>query len=330
MASVAKHSLRTRTRSRSVVTIFALIAAIALLRLSAGQFPGSLWILAAMLAATVLIAWRTGLRADLRRTARSDLLKTMAGSQAVVLLAFYPLWVALSLKFPASLIVLCGFIPVHLVVSVWTSLTGPIGKESRSFRLVEALLPIRMAPLAHAELAILWMALFTWTKPKIAPTERSFTSYGTFAAVLVAIVTLSIVEIGILHLILGRFSADAAWIGTAIGVLALIYVVGVLKSLRYRPTIVRKDGIVARLGLLHDLFIPATSLAHIGELAPGAPKPAGAANFAGITPANIMIELQHPVLFKDRLGKQRNVRGVALHVDDPAGLIKSASCFATG
>jgi hypothetical protein len=181
-----------------------------------------------------------------------------------------------------------------------------------------------MAPLVHAEIAILWMAIFTWVKPKLAPTERAFTSYGTFAAVLVAIVTLSIVEVGILHLILARFSVTAAWVATAIGVLALVYIVGILKSLKYRPTVVSEHGIVARLGLLHDMSIPATSVAEVVQLAPGTPRPSEAANLAGITSPNVLIELSIPVLLTDRRGRQRDVRSVALQVDDPTGLVMSA------
>jgi hypothetical protein len=247
------------------------------------------------------------------------LLKAFAGIHLVMLILFAPLWLGPDAgSAPVRLAVLVAPIPGY---AIWGLLRfgRDAGRQDRLVELMEIFVPQRMARLLAAELRILTMALFAWGPRRARADQPGFTSGSILAPVLISVAVLSIVEILIVHLIVGRWSALAATIVTAIGLFTFVYIIGLAKSLKYMPIVLMPNALLVRLGHFQALEIPYEAIEAVRKAAPGAPAPPKSFNLALMSAPNLLIELLSDREAIGIGGKKRVFRNVAVRMDDAAG-----------
>lgn len=125
---------------------------------------------------------------------------------------------------------------------------------------VRRLLPLPVAVNAvTAELAILYYALFSWrAKPHIPANAQAFTNYKRIGRVdLLGVLPVAcVLEIIPVHLLLERCNSAIAWTVTCLSAYAVIWVVGLARSFRLRPTFVTDHYVCLRYGLIFQLQAP--------------------------------------------------------------------------
>lgn len=177
------------------------------------------------------------------------------------------------------------------------------------------------------EMELWWFALSGWFRRP--PTgKRVFTHHREtgWTAFAVTIAALSLVEVGVVHLILASHHWKLAiWIAAALHAYGLAWILGDMHAIRLRPTSLQEgeDGetLVVALGLRMHARIPLTAIASVecGKWERSAiEKDAGAARLLG--PANVRLELQEPVPFRVMFLRPVGRRVVYLQVDEPERL----------
>lgn len=181
---------------------------------------------------------------------------------------------------------------------------------------VQTVLPIPIAVNGlTAELSILYYALFSWgAKPHVPVDAQPLTNYKKIgqAELLGTLPIACAVEMIPVHLLLDRWNSALAWAVTGLSVYASIWLVGVARSFRLRPTLIWRDRIYLRYGLLFQVQVPRALIACTGRALPkhrqfAVPRRADPTHY---------IEFSREVTAGGLFGFQRRVKGVALASDD--------------
>lgn len=186
-------------------------------------------------------------------------------------------------------------------------------------------LPHRVtAEIFATEMTLLWYALFSWRRPPHVPAgARAFTSHrrtGT-TGVLAALIAATVVEAVPIHFLLRTWSPRAAWTLTALSVLAILWILGLLRSIQLRPTLLNRDSLVVRCGIRWTLAVPLDAIASVDRA--GAKLPRNAPGLLRATIAaqpDLLLTLDRPVRALGMYGSSRDLTQVAFAADDPAGL----------
>ena len=241
--------------------------------------------------------------------------KVFAGIHVVVLGFFAPLWISAADSIFALRLAAASAPIIAYVIWGLIRLGQGAGGEDRLVNVIDLFVPSMMARLLAAELRLLAMALFAWGPRRPRADEPSFTSGSILAPVLVSVAVLSVAEITVLHLIVGRWTHVGAWALTAIGLFVFVYMIGLAKSLQYLPTVLRPQALLVRLGHFHCVEIPYEAIQAVRKAASGAPA-AKSLNMAPMSAPNLVIELSSDQEMTGISGRKRVFRQVALRMDD--------------
>jgi len=308
-----------RSRLPALLTLILAFLAVIALRMNSAVLAGAIGVVPFLY---VLSLFLTGVHLFRYRDRQNDvdaLLKAFAGIHLVMLGLFAPLWLGAQAGSPPMRVaVLVAPIPGYAIWGLMRFARNA-GRQDRLVELMEIFVPQRMARLLAAELRILTMALFAWGPRRARADQPDFTSGSILAPVLISVAVLSIVEILIVHLIVGQWSPLAATILTAAGLFTFVYIVGLAKSLKYMPTVLMPHALLVRLGHFQALEIPYEAIEAVRKVTAGAPAPPKSFNLALMSAPNVLIEL-----FSDREtigigGRKRVFRKVAVRMDDAPG-----------
>jgi hypothetical protein len=129
---------------------------------------------------------------------------------------------------------------------------------------------------------------------------------------LYAIAVASLFEIVPVHLLLHRWSPLAAWVATSLSLYAMIWLIGLARSITLQPVVVGPDSVDIRFGLLFRLRIPRDEIASIRGAEPGdtvVPRR---------SEPNVCLQLRRRMKAEGALGMTRQVDRIALAADEPA------------
>jgi hypothetical protein len=211
---------------------------------------------------------------------------------------------------------------VFIIVAIYIQQTRKATREGNADplavirRAVGVLLPIPVAINAlTAELAILYYAFCSWgANPHISANTQPFTNYKRAGqADLLAVLPIAcVLEIIPVHLLLQRWNSAFSWVTTALSVYGLIWLVGLARSFRLRPTLVARDYVYLRYGLIFQLQVPRSLIACIHG------AKASDAQFAvpRRTEPTHCIEFVRELTAEGLFGFQRRLTRVALNFDD--------------
>lgn len=186
--------------------------------------------------------------------------------------------------------------------------------------LLSEMLPPAVARVLIAEVRLLHLALFRWSAPADIPAgTRGFAYHRQLAPMMTAMTILSMMEIGVTHLVVSHWSRTAATIMAVIGELSLVYLVGVIKSLRLRPVLLTPSGVHLRVGTLVDRVIAFADIAGFeAEPAGDRVRAADTLNVGLLAWPNLMIRLREPLPRRGLFGAKPPVAAIAFRLDDPA------------
>lgn len=261
-----------------------------------------------------------------RRPSRRAVIAVLATASITVAIgAPLPLRTAL-LSLPTISACMVTALIAHLAISsraawqLWSAL--PSGK-ARWIATAGEFLPPAFVRLVAAELAVLHMALLRWGGPPDAPAEsRVFGYHHHLAPICATLLGLSVIEVAVYHLLVSHWSRAAAVAMFVLSDIGLVYLIGLIKSFRFRPILIDANGVRVRAGFLIDQAVPFESIDSVEtNFAADAIRDRATFNAALLAWPNVLIRLNAPQQ-RHTIRRRRPFTAVAFRLDDPEPFIR--------
>ncbi len=130
----------------------------------------------------------------------------------------------------------------------------------------------------------------------------------------------SVMEAALVHLVVMRWSAAAAWGLTALSGYGTVWLIAMARAFVLRPVLVASGELVVRGGMMWTVRVPLGAIAAV--------EGGGAKCGLRVPPAsqpNVTLRLSEAVTARGMYGMTRRVTSVALAVDDREGFVRSVS-----
>lgn len=304
----------------AIAPVLAIVGAAALLRLPIAQaYPRGAALLFLWIASDAMML---GLLSRTRRPGwRAGIAAMASAGMAVFSLSPPPIRAAL-FAMPWAMIVPAVAIALHGGWGLWRvavrlrawNRTEP----DRWSALLEEILPRPLVRLARAEVRLLHLALFRWgVAPEIPAGAQGFAYHRHLQPMMIALLVISCIEITVTHLLVAHWSRTAALVMFVISDVSLLYLIGLIRSLRLSPVLLTETGVRLRAGLLVDRTIPYAAIAAVTANPDGETVRAlDSWNIALLAWPNMLIRLSEPLPPRSRW-RRDPVRAVALRLDEP-------------
>jgi hypothetical protein len=304
----------------AIAPVLAIVGAAALLRLPIAQaYPRGAALLFLWIASDAMML---GLLSRTRRPGwRAGIAAMASAGMAVFSLSPPPIRAAL-FAMPWAMIVPAVAIALHGGWGLWRvavrlrawNRTEP----DRWSALLEEILPRPLVRLARAEVRLLHLALFRWgAAPEIPAGAQGFAYHRHLQPMMIALLVISCIEITVTHLLVAHWSRTAALVMFVISDVSLLYLIGLIRSLRLSPVLLTETGVRLRAGLLVDRTIPYAAIAAVTANPDGETVRAPDSwNIALLAWPNMLIRLSEPLPPRARW-RRDPVRAVALRLDEP-------------
>ena len=129
---------------------------------------------------------------------------------------------------------------------------------------------------------------------------------------------LSAIEIAVYHLLLGHWSRTATFVMFILSDVGFVYLVGLIKSFRFRPVLLTPEGVRVRAGFLIDQLVPLDAIVAVeGGFTGEEVRDPETFNAALLAWPNIMLQLDRPLPRRSLLKKRGPFVRVAFRLDDP-------------
>jgi hypothetical protein len=178
----------------------------------------------------------------------------------------------------------------------------------------------RLASALAYEVSVLYYGLFCWRRRPARADGHSFSYHRTsgYGALILTLIMVSAVEIVGMHLLVRLWSGTVAWLLTALGVYAVLWMAGDYQAVRLRPVVAADDALLVRVGLRWSVPIPYALIEQV--------QPRGKESLSKRTPgylrASLLTEprmilvLRGAVRARGPYGLEKEVRRVGLAVDE--------------
>lgn len=188
----------------------------------------------------------------------------------------------------------------------------------RWLSLLAEVFPRPLARLAVAEAGLLHLALFRWNaEPDVPPGARAFAYHRHLQPMMIAMLVLSCIEIGVTHLLVAHWNRTLALALFVISDVSLLYLIGLIKSLRLAPVLLTGEGVRVRAGILVDRTIPYAMIAGVVAHPDGdTVRAPGSWNVALLAWPNLLLRLDPPLPPRSRWRRDA-VHAIALRLDEP-------------
>lgn len=279
---------------------------------------GLLWITADALM-LALVASTAG-----HKPAFPRIIATLAAAAALTWLnAPAPLRAALAGS-PEASVGLIGVVLAHLLIGGGQALhmwrrCPELGLGERIEATASQLLPDRIVRLAAAELRILRLALFSWrAAPDIPAGCQAFGYHRHLAPQMWALLAIIAIEAGGEHILIRHWSAMAGTVLAVLGDVGLVYMIGLVKSLRLRPILLTPEGLRIRAGYLIDRLVPYEQIAGLRPAFTGEDVRAHTNwNMGLLAWPNVMLDLKVPLRRRNLRASKRLATSLAFRLDEP-------------
>lgn len=182
-----------------------------------------------------------------------------------------------------------------------------------------AVLPPGVAEVLTSELAVLYYGFFARKKHPLQPGEFSYHRKSGSVALLATVMLLTVAEAAVVHLLLTRWSATAAWVLTGISVYTALQVFGVLRSMSRRPIVITDRHLQLRYGFLSETTIPLSAVASV-KLTRQPVKydrlTRSLSPLGELEPHNVWLQLRGEGTLERVYGVRRSFTTLVFHVDD--------------
>ena len=180
-----------------------------------------------------------------------------------------------------------------------------------------SLLPKPLATWLATELFLLGYALGGFTR--VTYTEKQFTMHkkSGWTLMALALAVLAIPETVIVHLLVGAWSQTAAWILSVLTVYGILWLVGDANAIRHLPIEIRSDGVLFRLGLRSECFLPMEWISEVRSPSLEDQEAEDLVRFSLLGNPNLVVVSTRETVTTNLLGSERKVRRIALTLDEP-------------
>lgn len=286
------------------------------------------------LAALLLFLWIVADTLMLALIARSSgkpgsraVLGALAGASFTVWLGSPPVIRGVLLETPVLALMMVAIVLGHVTWATVRASQAINSGGDRKERLVSAaseLFPPALVRLAAAELTVLHMALFRWGGPPDVPANaRAFAYHKHLTPMCATLLILSAIEIAVYHLLVGHWSRTATLVMFVLSDVGFVYLVGLIKSFRFRPVLLTPEGVRVRAGFLIDQLVPLDAIVAVeGGFTGEDVRDPAALNAALLAWPNIMLQLNCPLNRRSLLKKRGPAIRVAFRLDDPGPFMR--------
>jgi hypothetical protein len=183
-------------------------------------------------------------------------------------------------------------------------------------------LPVAIRGIA-AEVVVLWYGLCAFRK-KAASGPGVFAYHENLTALVVLMFVATPAEGALMHYLLRQWSETAAWIGTALHLYSLIWVVAFYQAARLRPIVLSEDTLLIRWSLLWTAEVPREKIQEV-KLLKERPerKEKGVLNLARLGDKPVRLTFSEPVTVYGPLGIQRQIHSALLTIERPEAFASS-------
>lgn len=269
-----------------------------------------------------------GLLAHCRRPAPRQVLATVAGGMTMAWALSPPALHDAMLTMPWLCAMMLAIVTAHAGLRCWRAAMIARRADWRRADAWHAVLGEFLPPpavrLVTAEARLVHLALFRWNAPiDIPPGARGFAYHRHLQPMMIALLVLSLIEASVTHLLVAHWSRTAALILFAVSDVSVVYLIGLIKSLRLRPVLLTADGVRIRAGLMIDRFIPYDRIAAIGQQPDSATiKAPDTQNAALIAWPNLVLRLTGPMPRPSLLRRRPPIVAIAFRLDDPDEFVR--------
>lgn len=260
-----------------------------------------------------------------RRPGAGQIVARLAGACAIVTLAAPPPLQAVLRATPVVLAAMGLAVLAHLALAASRAVRGWHDSQgvARWERVAGQFLPLPLVRFARLELTVLHMALLRWGGPAdVPPGARAFAYHRHLTPMAATLLALSAIEVAVYHVFLGHWSRWAAVAMFVLSDLGLVYLVGLVKSFRFRPILLDSDGLRVRAGFLIDVAVPIERIAQVTMAIDGAEiRDPATLNAALLAWPNVVVHLNAP-LPHGPAWRRRMCQRVAFRLDDPEPLVR--------
>lgn len=287
------------------------------------------------LAALLLFLWVVADTLMLSMMARSSgkpawsaVLGVLAGASLTVCLGSPPAVRSALLDTPALALLMATVVLAHVAWATArahrAAFTQGVDRQQRWIAAASEVLPSALVRLAAAEVAVLHMALFRWGGPADVPADaRPFSYHKHLTPMCAALLILAAIEVAVYHLLIGHWSRTAAIIMFVLSDLGFVYLLGLIKSFRFRPVLLTTEGVRVRAGFLIDQSVPLDAIVAVdGDFAGEEVRHPATLNAALLAWPNIMLRLERPLSRRSFLRKREPFDRIAFRLDDPEAFVR--------
>lgn len=258
----------------------------------------------------------------------SAVLGVLAGAALTVWLGLPPLIRDVLMETPILAVAMASVVLGHLS---WATVRAGkmvnrqgIARKERWVSAASEILPPALVRLAVVEITVIHMAIFRWGgPPDLVGNARPFSYHKHLTPICATLLILSSIEIAVYHLLIGHWSRTATIVLFILSDLGFVYLVGLIKSFRFRPVLLTPDGVRVRAGFLIDQHIPLDAIVAVeSEVTGEEVRDPATFNAALLAWPNIMLRLDRPLHRRGGLKGRGPFMRVAFRLDDPEPFIR--------
>lgn len=261
------------------------------------------------------------------RPAWRAVLAVLAGASVTVWLGAPPALRAALLQAPLLAGVMAAVVLAHVGLATARArrVVGEKGVSARErwASAASELFPPALVRLGAAELSVIHMALFRWGGAADVPANaRAFSYHRHLTPICAALLVLSAIEMAVYHLLVGHWSRTAAIVMFVLSDVGFVYLLGLIKSFRFRPVLLTAEGVRVRAGFLIDQLVPFDAIVAVDAGFTGEEvRDAATLNASLLAWPNVMLRLDRP-LPRETWLKRGSFTRVAFRLDDPAPFVR--------
>jgi hypothetical protein len=172
----------------------------------------------------------------------------------------------------------------------------------------------RLASILAYELGVLYYGLLCWRRRPAPADQHSFSYHRNsgYGALILTLMVIATVEVVGMHLLVSLWSGTAAWLLSALGAYAVLWMAGDYQAVRLRPVVATGDALLVRVGLRWSASIPYTLIERVQPR----DKEVLSKRTPGYLHAALLTDPQMVLVLRGPYGIEKEVRRVGLAVDE--------------
>lgn len=197
-------------------------------------------------------------------------------------------------------------------------------------KVVENIIPKKLAIPLSTEIAVFYYGFLNWKKPILKKNQFSYYKRNGIITTLIAFLFCGIIEIFVVHKILLKWNQTLAMVISVLSIYTAIQVFGILRALSKRPITIEKDGIYLKYSIISETFIDFKNIKNICNYKTQIEKNGSIkyfSPFGKLEGNNVKIDLINEQTVEGFYGFKREIKIFVLFIDNENDFIKQVETF---